>query len=236
MKIYGYCRISTPQQSIERQHRNIRSKYPDAILVSEAYTGTKIDRPQWNSLKKILIQGDTVVFDSISRMSRDAEEGITEYEKLYQDGINLIFLKEPYCNTDVYRDAAEKQVNASIATGSGVTDDFINAVLTAVNKLIADLAAEQIRIAFAQAQKEVDDLRKRTSEGMLTAKIAGKHIGRVNGLKYQTKKSKRMKLSILKMSKDFNGNLSDKECLEILPVSRNSYYKYKRELKEEQNK
>ena len=41
MSIYGYCRISTPQQNIERQERNIKTVYPDAVLVSEAYTGTK---------------------------------------------------------------------------------------------------------------------------------------------------------------------------------------------------
>ena len=36
MSIYGYCRISTPQQNIERQERNIKAAYPDAVLVSEA--------------------------------------------------------------------------------------------------------------------------------------------------------------------------------------------------------
>ena len=50
MSIYGYCRISTPQQNIERQERNIKTVYPDAVLVSEAYTGTKIERPQWSRL------------------------------------------------------------------------------------------------------------------------------------------------------------------------------------------
>ena len=38
---YGYCRISTPKQSIDRQVRNILKSYPNAHIVKEVYTGTK---------------------------------------------------------------------------------------------------------------------------------------------------------------------------------------------------
>lgn len=91
---YGYCRISTKQQSIERQVRNIKAAYPDADLKQEAYTGTKIDRPVFDSLIASLKPGDTVVFDSVSRMSRNAEDGYNLYQDLYNKGINLVFLKE----------------------------------------------------------------------------------------------------------------------------------------------
>uniref|UniRef100_UPI00405744B9 recombinase family protein n=1 Tax=Acetatifactor sp. TaxID=1872090 RepID=UPI00405744B9 len=40
-KVYGYCRISTKKQNIDRQVRNIRAAFPDAIIVKEIYTGTK---------------------------------------------------------------------------------------------------------------------------------------------------------------------------------------------------
>lgn len=39
---FGYCRISTKRQSIERQVRNIKEKYPDTVIVTEVYTGTSI--------------------------------------------------------------------------------------------------------------------------------------------------------------------------------------------------
>ena len=55
--IYGYARISRPQQSIERQIRNIRTEYPSAIILQEAFTGTKMDRPVWNKLMKIVKEG-----------------------------------------------------------------------------------------------------------------------------------------------------------------------------------
>lgn len=67
--IYGYCRISTKKQSIERQIRNIKAEYPTALIVTESFTGTKLDRPEWNKLRKKLKSDDTVVFDEVSRMS-----------------------------------------------------------------------------------------------------------------------------------------------------------------------
>ena len=74
--IYGYTRISTKQQSIERQIRNIKELYPNSVIVEEVYTGTKIyGRKEFNKLLKKVKTGDTIVFDSVSRMSRNAEEG-----------------------------------------------------------------------------------------------------------------------------------------------------------------
>ena len=40
-RIFGYCRISTPKQNLERQVRNILKEYPDAIIVQETFSGTK---------------------------------------------------------------------------------------------------------------------------------------------------------------------------------------------------
>ena len=90
MNIYGYCRISTSKQSIDRQIRNIKAEYPTAHIVQEAYTGTSIFRPEWLKLYRVLKAGDTVVFDSVSRMSRNAEEGFALYEDLYHKGMPSI--------------------------------------------------------------------------------------------------------------------------------------------------
>ena len=61
--IYGYARISTKHQSIERQIRNIKSAYPEAYIIQEACTGTKIDRPNFSKLLCRLAYGDIVVFE-----------------------------------------------------------------------------------------------------------------------------------------------------------------------------
>ena len=103
-KIFGYCRISTKSQKIERQEANIREQFPDAIIYKEAFTGTKLQGRK--ELDKILRQaktGDTIVFDEVSRMSRNAEEGFQLYQKLFNSGVELVFLKEPHINTSTYR-------------------------------------------------------------------------------------------------------------------------------------
>lgn len=223
--IYGYCRISTPKQSLDRQKRNIEERYSDVVILSDTYTGTKMNRPEWNKLLKRLKENDTIVFDSVSRMSRDSQEGFEVYEQLYNKGINLVFLKEPQINTDTYKTA----LNNSVAM-TGTNIDFI---LEGVNKFLMSLAKEQIQLAFQQAEKEVTDLHKRTSEGIQTARLNGKQIGQKAGTKLTTKKSITAKETILKHSKDFNGTLNDIDCIKLTGISRNSYYKYKAELKQQ---
>ena len=129
--------------------------------------------------------------------------------------VNLVFLKEPHINTDVYRQALQNQIEIKLDTGNKATDDFIGSVIEALNKYSINLAKAQIRIAFEQSKKEVQDLHQRTSEGLKTAKLNGKQIGRVKGKKYTTKKEKEAKEIILKNSKDFNGTNSDSEVIKL---------------------
>ena len=222
MAVYGYCRISTKQQSIDRQIRNIKAEYPAAVILTEIYTGTKQDRPEWGKLYKKVKDGDTIVFDSVSRMSRDAAEGFQTYEDLYKRNIDLIFLKEPHISTQTYKNALKNQI-----TMTGTSVDYI---LDGVNKYLMELAKEQIRLAFSQAQKEVDDLHQRTKEGIETARINGKQIGQKQGIKLITRKSVESKRLIQKHSKDFCGLLNDADCIKLIGISRNTYYKYKKEL------
>ena len=67
---YGYCRISIRKQNIERQIRNILSEFPDAVILQEEYTGTKLDRKEWNKLFNSVRTGDTIIFDSVRHMRR----------------------------------------------------------------------------------------------------------------------------------------------------------------------
>lgn len=232
-KTYGYPRISTKKQSIERQIRNIKAAYPDAIMVQEVYTGTTTDRPAWAKLKKIVKPGDTIVFDSVSRMSRDAEEGFVQYKEFFNMGVELVFIKEPQINTATYREAQEKQIGTTVDSGDEATDELITAITQAVNKYMMRLAEKQIRIAFDQAEKEVEDLHTRTREGIETARLKGKQIGQQAGRKLNVKKAAPAKQTIREHSKDFGGTLNDAECMKLTGLSRNTFYKYKRELREE---
>lgn len=226
MKLYGYCRISTSKQNIDRQERNIKSAYPDAVIVKEVYTGTKFQgRKELEKIIKIANTGDGIIFDSVSRMSRNAEEGFQLYEKLFNRGIELIFLKEPHINTSTYKKALKREIPH---TGTNV--DYI---LEGINRYLMSLAKEQIKLAFVQAEKEVEDLRQRTKEGIETARLSGKQIGQQKGTKLITQKSISAKKIIKQYNKSFGGQLSDEDTRKLAEISKVTFYKYKKEIKYE---
>ena len=234
MKYYGYARISTKKQSLDRQIENICKYETTTKIIKEEYTGTTSNRPAWKRLKNTVLRdiakGEevTIIFDEVSRMSRNVSEGVAEYFELYKAGISLVFLKEPYINTEVYRNSF-----GHIQTvGNEIADIYI----TATNKVLEILATEQITKAFEQAEKEVKDLQQRTAEGMKASGAAEKISKAKTGTNYITAKSKEKKELIKALSKDFSGDKSDIECIKLCEISRNSYYKYKAELKAEMTK
>lgn len=233
-KTYGYCRISTMKQNIQRQIDNIKRIHPDAIIIAETYTGTKMDRPKWTKFMKQIEKNPDclIVFDEVSRMSRDAESGYNLYMKLFDMGVSLEFIKEPHINTDAYKKAMESAIDIELLSGDSAADKLISSVVDALNEFMRNKVKEDIRLAFESAQKEVDYLHQRTSEGVRRAQAEGKQVGRSAGTKIETKKAKAMKERIRKMSKDFEGNMTDKDIVDALGIARNSYYKYKAELKE----
>lgn len=222
-RVYGYARISRPQQSIDRQIRNIKAEYPTAIILQEAFTGTKMNRPEWNKLYKRTRAGDTIVFDSVSRMARNATEGVQIYFELYERGVQLIFLKEKYINTSVYAENLKDKIELQ-----GTDEDEI---FKGLNNYFRKLAEKQIRIAFEQAEKEVKDLQQRTKEGIETARLKGKQIGQRPGSILNVKKKAPAKEIIHKHCKEFGGSLTDPEVMKLAKISRNTYYKYKKEIK-----
>ena len=245
-KIYGYCRISTQKQNIERQVRNIIKFFPDAMIIQETFSGSKFQgRKELDKLVKSVKVGDTIIFDSVSRMSRNADDGFRLYQELYNNGVELIFLKEPHINTSTYRKTfQEKKISLSINSGDEATNALIKSILDALNDYVLTLAHRQIQLAFEQSQKEVEDLHQRTREGIETARRNGKQIGQKFGSKLKIKKKFPVQQLIFKYSKDFRGTNSDREVIAIinmtadpndklrkLHVSFNTYYKYKSELK-----
>lgn len=232
---YGYARVSTPHQKIDRQINNINNALNNVTvnMITEKYTGTTTDRPAFNKLVKQVKDNInngfnvTIIFDEVSRMSRNAEEGIKQYFEWFNMGVNLIFIKEPHINTSVFATAREKQIDTSTA------DKKTSKLLDAINEFLFDLATEQIEIAFNQAQKEVDHLHQRTCEGIKVAKANGKRIGTPKGSKLTTKKSIEAKELILKYNNSFGGKLNNEETWKIIGINKSTFYKYKKELLEE---
>ena len=227
-RVYGYARSSRPQQSAERQIQSIKEEYKDAIIVEEPYTGADQDCPAWQRLYQNVSEGDTIIFDSVSRMSSCADEGVKTYFNLFKRYVNLVFLKEGYINTSTYRESLTSREGLQTADrGRGAAG---------LSRFFHKLAERQIRIAYEQAEKESADRQKRTKEGIEQARLSGKQIGQRRGRKLYIRKKEPAKDLIRKNSRSFGGTLSDAECIKLAGISRNTYYKYKKELRESTRK
>lgn len=222
--IYGYCRTSTKQQKIERQEDNILKKFPDALIFKEAFTGTKLDgRKEFDKLRSRIKPFDTIVFDEVSRMSRNADEGFALYKEWFDMNVNLVFLKEPHINTETYRESITRSIDL---TGNDIADIYIEAT----NRVLMILAEKQIRYAFEQAQKEVDYLHTRTKEGMAKSGAGNKISAARTGKKYRSGKSHKAKEIIKKHNKTFGGSLTNEETWTLAGISKVTFYKYKDEI------
>ena len=145
---WGYCRISTPYQSIYRQEHNILQVFPDAIIVKEVYTGSTMDREELKKIIKKCLPGDRIAFDEVSRLSRESAGGFALWKQLFDQGIDLVFLKQPHINTSVYREVLQNTIP--------LVGDDIDLILEGVNKYLMRLAEKQIKLAFEQAEKELE--------------------------------------------------------------------------------
>lgn len=227
--VYGYARVSSREQKASRQIKNIQRINPDAKIYKDVFTGTKMERPEFTKLLGKVKAGDVIIFDEVSRMSRSATEGFSLYKDLYEEGVKLVFLKEPHISTESYEAALGIAV-PTVNTGDEASQRLVDGIFEAIKVFMLAKVEQDILRAFEQAQKEVEYLHQRTKEGMEVAREAGKQIGNIKGAKLTTKKSKAAKEVIQKHCVTFGGSLSDTDCRKLAGVSRNSYFKYKREL------
>lgn len=150
-KKFAYIRVSSQEQNEDRQVDTMKSLGIDErdIFIDKA-SGKNLERPKYQALKAVAREGDTIVFDSITRLSRNMQDIQKEYQYFIDTGINLEFVKEPMLNT------------------AAKTDDILK---QAVNNIILTILA-------AFAQKEREDIKKRQAEGISAARARGKHLGR----------------------------------------------------------
>lgn len=91
--IYGYARISSKGQlennSLEQQEIEILSKYNNAKVVKEQFTGTTTDRPKLQDLISKLEANDILVVTKLDRFARNTEEGIHLIKQLFAKGVSV---------------------------------------------------------------------------------------------------------------------------------------------------
>lgn len=91
--IYGYGRVSTKGQakdgnSLEAQEK-ILKEHGTEIIYMDSFTGTKITRPEFDKLLKVLKSGDTLVVAKLDRFARSVSQTSDLITNLIDDGIRV---------------------------------------------------------------------------------------------------------------------------------------------------
>ena len=134
--IFGYARVSTEQQNLDRQLDTLK-KYGVDMIYNEKMSGTKRDRPELAKLVDRITEGDTVVIESLSRLGRSTKDLIELTELFQSKGVHLVSLKE--------------QIDTSTSTGK-LLFTLISAIAQFERDVLADRTREGLRAARARGR------------------------------------------------------------------------------------
>ena len=223
-KEFGYCSSGCTRPQFEKQIDNINSRYPNAIIIKEVYSSKVSDRTELHKLLSKLENGDILIINSLDRLSRDSEEVLSYYKILAERGVKLIFLHQPYMNTEVYASAYEDMISRASDSDKEV-----------IRESLYRLIEEQISRILEQSWEELQQRRGHMRESYEQARKEAKQEGPGKGKKYESRKSFMVKELIRKYNQNFDGSMNDVQTMEQIrndmgTLSRNTYYKYKKEL------
>lgn len=184
--IYGYARVSTKGQardgnSLEGQTTALLDAGAEKIFC-DSFTGTKMDRPEFDKLKALLCPGDKLIVTKLDRFARSASQGSALIEALIEMGVTVHILN------------------------MGVMDN------TPTGKLI-----RTIMLGFAEFERDM--IVQRTQEGKEIARAKGKRVDGRPKKVLSSSESRRV------LGLQRRGEMSVKECCDLLGVSRSYWYK-----------
>jgi DNA invertase Pin-like site-specific DNA recombinase len=150
-KIFGYIRVSSMDQNIDRQHKDMLDiGIPERDIFIDKQSGKDFDRPQYKALKAILRQGDVLYIKSIDRFGRNSREVKKEWEEITQEiEADIVVIDMPLLDTRQYKDL--------------------------IGNLVSNLVLEVLSFV---AEQERENIKQRQQEGIKIAKSKGKHLGR----------------------------------------------------------
>lgn len=149
---YGYVRVSTKEQNIDRQLVEMFSQgLNDKTIFIDKQSGKDFERDEYQKLKKMLKSGDLLIIKSIDRLGRNYDMIIDEWRTLVNDmNVDIQVLDMPLLDTRT--------------EGKNLVGRFISDIV--------------LQILSFVAENERENIKKRQAEGIRIAKEKGKHLGR----------------------------------------------------------
>lgn len=197
MAVYGYARVSTTDQNLDRQLEQLREYVKDErYIITDKASGKDFDRCGYNTLvgtadtAPLLHKGDLLVIISLDRLGRNYSEIRSQWEHITQTlQADIKVIDMPLLDT---------------TKANGTLD----------GRFIADLV---LQILSYTAQKERENLRKRQRQGIDVAKAQGKHLGRPQA-EYPAEWER-----IYNQWQD--GDITATKAIELLNMKRTTFYK-----------
>ncbi len=148
---YGYMRVSTADQNIDRQKLELlKWGIIEQNIYCDKLSGKDFNRPEYLKLKKRLKEGDVLVVKSIDRLGRSYRDIQEEWRVIVKvKKADIVILDMPILDTRTNKDL--------------------------IGTLISDIVL-QLLSYVAQAERE--NIKQRQAEGIAIAKAKGRHLGR----------------------------------------------------------
>lgn len=203
--IYGYLRVSTKEQNLDRQYQGIKEyctsnniKFKDVVIFEDKQSGKDMERPQYKALKEVIKKGDTLIIKELDRLGRNKEMIKQELDYYRALGVKIKILNIPTTLID-------------LPEGQEWVFEMINNIL--------------IEVLGAIAEEERNKIRQRQAEGIQEALKKGVKFGRekrsVDTLPKDFEKIyRRLK------SKSSKGTLTNEEGAKLLGITRMTLYRY----------
>jgi DNA invertase Pin-like site-specific DNA recombinase len=156
--IYGYARVSSIDQNLERQLLMLREYISDdRYIITDKASGKDFNRKGYNSLvgtaetAPMLHSGDLLIITSLDRLGRNYKEIRDQWQHItYNLEADIKVLDMPLLDTSKGSDSLDK-------------------------RFIVDLV---LQILSYTAEKERENILKRQQQGIEAAKASGKYLGR----------------------------------------------------------
>lgn len=135
--LIGYARVSTEQQSLNRQIDMLVNNGVDKRNVyQEKITGTKLNREQLNKMLDELQSGDIVLIADLTRVSRSTKELLLIIDKIKAKGAAIKSIKDTWLDT----------------TSDNPYNDFLLTVMSGLSQLERDLISVRTKEGLASAK------------------------------------------------------------------------------------
>ena len=206
-KIFGYARVSSKDQNLDRQIRTLKEYVKsEKDIYTDKKSGKDTQRKNYQRLREIVREGDIIVCTELDRFARSKQDIKTELMHFKNEGIKIVFLDIP---------------TTKIFLNDNNSFDQVNDIFDMVNNILIEVIA-------TIAEKERKKIRERQLQGIQEAKRKGVKFGRPKKINLKDPETKKKVLKLI--DKVEKKEITNREASDLLSISTRYFYTIKKDL------